>query len=492
MKIKNFSEVKSFFLDNKDLKQTILKNTFWLFFAQAFARLVSLIIVIWSARYFGPEIYGKFSFSFSFVALFIVFTDFGMSNLIMREVAKDKSKTSQYIDNMFFLKIILAVIILPVIVILIHFIRNDPETLKLVYFLGVYVIINSFSSFFESIFMGNEKMQYAATCVFLGDLFLLFFVCLFILNGLPILTISYAYIISAVAETFLAIILVWHYFAKFFLKISFKICKEIFMDVWPFGLMAVFVSTYYYFNSVILGISRSNQEVGWYNAAFKTAFFTISISGIIFMSFFPSISRSFKKNAEKFRSAYNRYATVTFIIGTPLGFGGFLVAPELIKFLYQEPYHNAILPFQILVWGVSLNFLCNTYCNCLLACDEQKKALKAVTMGVAFSVLMNLILIPIYGIIGAAIVLPFTELLVLIVAHNELKKIIKTSFFKLLTYPLIASLMMSIFLIIFKKVGISSPILLIIFGAAVYFSAFYFLFRANKLKFLKFIYYEEK
>ena len=87
----------------------------------------------------------------------MVFIDFGMGSLLMREVARDKSKTSQYIDNMVMLKLILSIIILPIIVILIHFVKNDSETIRLVYFLGVYIFINSFVGFFELIFMGREK-----------------------------------------------------------------------------------------------------------------------------------------------------------------------------------------------------------------------------------------------------------------------------------------------------------------------------------------------
>ena len=132
-------------------------------------------------------------------------------------------------------------------------------------------------------------------------MFLLFFVCVFILNKSSILTISYAYIISATAEGLLAIIVVWRYFSKFFLKLNFEICKEILINVWPFGLITISTTIYYYFNSVILGILRSNEEVGWYNAAFKTAFFITAVTGVLFYSFFlrfPDLLKKISINSE--------------------------------------------------------------------------------------------------------------------------------------------------------------------------------------------------
>ena len=130
-------------------------------------------------------------------------------------------------------------------------------------------------------------------------------------------------------------------------------------------------------------------------------------------------------------------------------------------------------------------FLSVTCGNCLLACDAQKKALKAAIIGAIFSVIMGLILIPKYGMIGAAIVILLTEFLILIIAHHELTKIIKTNFLKFLIYPLIGSLIMSIFLIIFKNMGILNPVVLIALGMAIYFLVIYSLYRVNGFNFLK-------
>ena len=91
--------IKSLLFDNKTIKQTIFKNTFWLGVAEVVQKGVGFLIVVWLARHFGPATYGQWAFALSFVALFAVLADFGFSTLTVREVARDKLKTAQYINN---------------------------------------------------------------------------------------------------------------------------------------------------------------------------------------------------------------------------------------------------------------------------------------------------------------------------------------------------------------------------------------------------------
>ena len=76
--------------------QTIAKNTGVLFAANIITNILSLILVIYIARYLGDVIYGKYSFALIFTGMFGVLTNLGLDPLIIREVAKDKSKASKY------------------------------------------------------------------------------------------------------------------------------------------------------------------------------------------------------------------------------------------------------------------------------------------------------------------------------------------------------------------------------------------------------------
>jgi O-antigen/teichoic acid export membrane protein len=479
MKIK-ISNLKTLFFENRTLKQTIFKNTFWLAVAEVIRRGIGFLIVAWLARHFGPATYGKFAFALSFVSLFTVFADFGFGTLTVREIAREKSKTAQYIDNIIAMKLILGLITLGLIFLVIQFLGKEPEVVKLVYFLGIYTVINTFAAFFQSIFQANEKMEYVTACLALQEFCLLGLIAFFILNKGSILMISYAYVGTALIGTLFSLAFIWRYFSKFFLKINLRACKEIISQVWPFGLSFLFVSIYYYFSSVLLGITRSNEEVGWYNAALRILFFVTPLTGILFSSFLPPIAKFFKESREKLNNICEKYAIIMFGIGIPLGFGGFVIAPELINFLYGNLYSNAIIPFKILTWAISVIFISSAFSTTLSACDRQKEVLKATSIGAIFNISLNSILIPKYGVIGAAIVTLLTEVVILVKVYSEFLKVVKIGLAKCLIPSLTSSILMAIFVLLIKEIGIYNPILLILFGILIYATIIYFKFNIHK------------
>jgi O-antigen/teichoic acid export membrane protein len=126
------SNIRSFLFENKHSRQILFKNTFWLTVTEALDKSFSFVALILVARHFGPEIYGKFAFALSFLAVFIIIADFGFSTLTVREVAKNKSNSQQYIDNILFIKVFLSLITFILISICITFLNKDPESTGLV------------------------------------------------------------------------------------------------------------------------------------------------------------------------------------------------------------------------------------------------------------------------------------------------------------------------------------------------------------------------
>ncbi|MCX6738034.1 MAG: oligosaccharide flippase family protein [Candidatus Parcubacteria bacterium] len=101
--------IKKFFFENAGIKQTIIKNTFWLTLAETISRFLRLILIIYAARILGANEYGKLTFALSFVSFFVIFSDFGISPLITRELSQDKDKEKEFY-SVVFLKIILGIL----------------------------------------------------------------------------------------------------------------------------------------------------------------------------------------------------------------------------------------------------------------------------------------------------------------------------------------------------------------------------------------------
>lgn len=480
----SLSKIKSIFFENKTLNQTIFKNIFWLTVAEIFTKLAGFFTIVILARHFGPSDYGKFSFALSAATIFTIFADFGLGVFAVREITRDKERTSQYIDNIFAIKVVLGLITFLALFLLVRITTQDSLTLKLTYLLGIYSILSTFSAFFRSVFQANEKMEYDMVSRWLESWLTLLLIILAVISRQTILSVGYIYIAGAIIGVVFPLIIVAKYFSKIFLKISFNICVDIFKTCWPFGLSVISIAIYYYLGSVFLGIMRGSEEVGFFNSGMQIIFAVTPLSSILFFSFFPPIARFFKEGSEKLKDICNQYASMLFAFGIPLGFGGFFVAQELITFLYGNQYSGAVIPFKILSWNLAMIFISSAYGNSLQACDKQIEVFKATSLAAVSNILLNLVLIPKYGASGVAIASLLTETIIFVKVYQEFNKISSIDFIKCSLVPLLASLVMGLGIYIAKFFGLHNALALISIGVGVY-GLLFFILKKLFLKYKK-------
>jgi O-antigen/teichoic acid export membrane protein len=410
MHIKN---LKTLLLENTGIKQTIIKNTFWLTLAEIFTRGVNILILIWLARHFGLTIYGQWTFALSFVAIFSVLADFGFSTLTIREIARDKLKSAQYIDNILAMKFVFGLITIALVALIIQFLEKDPNIIKLVCFLSFYVVLNTFSIFFQSIFRANEKMQYVTVCRAIQGLSLLILSAFFITAKASILIISYAYIGAALIGVLFSLIFVWRYFSKFFIEINLNVCKEIFKNTLPFFLSGIFFVIYIRAGSVMLGIFSDMEQVGYFNAAYNIYAVMFILPEIITASFFPKLSYFYKENISKLEEIFRNFRLILGVSGFFLGITLFIFSGFLISNIYPEEYLNSIIILEVFSAIVLFRFLTHAYDWFLMSVDEQTNKVKIQGFCAFLNIILTYFLIMEYNALGAVIATLITELFLL-------------------------------------------------------------------------------
>jgi O-antigen/teichoic acid export membrane protein len=89
--------------------QRIAKNTSVLAISQVITSILGFFLFIYIARYLGEVGFGKYSFALAFTGLFAIIANFGMNNYIIRELARNKEQTSEYLINVSVIKFIFIV-----------------------------------------------------------------------------------------------------------------------------------------------------------------------------------------------------------------------------------------------------------------------------------------------------------------------------------------------------------------------------------------------
>jgi len=420
----SFLNIKSLFFENKTLKQTILKNTFWLAVAEVVDRGLGFLVIIWIARHYGPASYGQWSFALNFAASFVVFADLGFAILTVREVARDKSKARDYIDNIFAMKLVLGLITFGIIALSIHFFGKEGEVVKLVYFLGIYYIINTFAIFFRSIFQANEKMQYEALCRSIQSASELILVAVFILNKASIVTTSYAYSIGSLVGILFSLVFIWNFFSKFFYKIDLNICKEILKESWPIALSGFIGTIYASFGVIFLSLLKTDKDVGWYSVGYSLIAATMVLPNLFMASLYPKLSNLYAESEELFRKILKRSFKYVFILGLIVIPLIFIFSKKIILLLYGINYINSIAVFRILLIMAFIDYMGCLLVNTIYAIKKQAFYTKLLACGLIFNIILCFMLIPKYSYTGLSIAMLVTDCFLTLSAFLYIKKTI--------------------------------------------------------------------
>ena len=183
------------------------------------------------------------------------------------------------------------------------------------------------------------------------------------------------------------------------------------------GISSFMVLIYYNLDSVMLGLLRSSHEVGLYTAAYKIVLLLTTVPTIILASFFPSLSKNFGE--EGYEKMLRKYVSVMFIVGAPIGFIGYFAADWVMQIVFGITYQPAAMPLRILLFNVSFIFINMACGNPLLAWGEERAYLRVVAGGAIANLILNFLLIPRFGMIGAACATLLSEIAVFVLARKE-------------------------------------------------------------------------
>lgn len=158
---------------------------------------------------------------------------------------------------------------------------------------------------------------------------------------------------------------------------------------------------------------------------------------------------------------------LTALFTLPMSLGATIIAPQLFALIYPASFAEAVPAFQVLIWMVPCLMLAGHFRQALIAANLQRVDVIWVALSALLNVALNLILIPLYGLVGASLAIVVSEFVLAVLGYITItKRVVPLNFARKLLRPLIATLMMA--LVVWLLRFTSAPIE-IGAGALVYF-----------------------
>ncbi|MBI2647026.1 oligosaccharide flippase family protein, partial [Candidatus Woesearchaeota archaeon] len=140
----------------------ITSNFISLALSELISKIIQIIIFIYLARIFGKLEFGKFGFGFAFATIIAVIADFGINTLLIREISRDKKNVGKYVSNALTIKCFLSLITFFIASIFLIIGKYSKDTVAIAYIMLVFMVLQTFTDLFYSVFRAFEKMYYDA------------------------------------------------------------------------------------------------------------------------------------------------------------------------------------------------------------------------------------------------------------------------------------------------------------------------------------------
>lgn len=445
----------------------IAKNIGWLFFSMVSGKFLSLLLIIYVARKLGAVDFGKFAFAASFASIFVILSNFGLTTLTIREVARERTLAGKYLGNFTLLKLILSLLVFSLIWMAVSFMGYPHEMVQIVCMFGLYFIVISFASLFKSIFIAYEKMKYESITNIIERIMLVSFGCGALYLGYGLVPLVNIYLITAIFYMGICIFWVSLKFARPRFEVDFKFWAHSLKTAYPLVISNFLLMIFLYIDTVMLSKMKGNQVVGWYNASFGLVYAFRLPASIFLLAIFPVMSKFFVESRDSLKKAYEKSFKALLALGLPVCVGGFLLAGRIIHLLYGQEYTQSIVVFKVLIWATCFIFLNSFFGYFFVSIDQQKRITKYLFVATVINVLLNLLLIPPYGHVGAGIATVVSEVVVFALCMSYIANTIYHFLpQRMIVKSLLAGLIMGAFVFYFEKLNL---FILIVCGGILYF-----------------------
>jgi O-antigen/teichoic acid export membrane protein len=448
----------------------IARNTSLFTLALVLQKLISFIYFSYIAVKLGAGNLGSYTFALSFTTIFAVFIDLGLANVLIREAAKFKDKCQQYLGAVMALKIPLALLTYTATIIAINFLSDKELVRQLVYLSGLIMLVDSFTLTFYAFLRGRQNLQFEAIGTIIFQL-IVFISGVIIVNLTQDLRILILAILIASLFNFIysGILLKVKLGLKFFKAFDKSIIKSLVIFTIPFALAAIFTKVYAYIDTVFLHQLAGPEAVGYYSLPYKLTFSLQFIPMAFIASLYPAFSSYFVSNKQLLAKYFARGMVYLGLIAMPVTFGVIAIAQPLIFKIYTAEYLPSVLALQILISSLPFLFLNFPLGALLNACDRQTRNTINIGITMVVNIILNLILIPRFSFIGAAIASSVSTVLMFVLQMIVAKQIVVINYsflLKKLGVSLLAGLAMYLY-IIYLLPAISF-IVLVPIGALIY------------------------
>jgi O-antigen/teichoic acid export membrane protein len=369
-----------------------------------------LVLFVVAGRTLGEVEFGKFSFALALGMIFETLMDFGLHQVTIRAVARDKSRATELLHHTLGIKLVWTVGALTALVTTATLLRSEWDVRFACYLIGGSLVLRSYMLTIRGVLQGLERFGWDSVVVAVDRAVLLAFGVGALASGAGLRGLVIAFIAARAVALALSAWLTQAQLGGIGFRFDRAIWRDLQRTAVPLGFFLIVINLYSYVDSIMLGKMRTDAETGLYTAAYKTYEGLTYAASVIAAVLTPRLAGLFVSDRGKHRRLALQGVAGSAALALALGAAAYALAGPLIVLLFGAEFLPAAEPFRILCLGLAFVFAIWVLHAVAMSVNRERLLLKTALVGLTVNVGLNLYVIPRFGANGAALATVVGEL----------------------------------------------------------------------------------
>lgn len=392
-------------------KSKFARNTFWIIFSRVYQIAVNLVVSILSVRYLGPSNYGLINYAASFSSLFTAFCTLGIDEVMVNELITKPQKQGKLIGTAIGLRICSSIFSVLTICLIVYAL-NPGETLTfwvtLLYSFGLVMqSLEVIKYFYQQRLMSKVT---SLLTVIVRTIVAIYKILLLVWSK-DVLWFAASNIVDhGIFGVLLMLCYFRHEEPNQELRCECSIAKELLQKSHHFILSGLMVALYGQMDKIMLKHLMDEAQVGFYSVATTVNNYWPFILTAIIQSARPVIIELFEKDKLLFKKRLTQLYSAVIGISAVAAIGISIFAKPIILLLYGDGYMSSVVALRIITWSTAFSYLGVARSIWVVPNGQQYFEKYLAAIGAVCNAILNYLMIPSWGICGAAIATLITQI----------------------------------------------------------------------------------
>jgi len=384
-------------------------NSTWIIGGKITQTLISFIMGVLVVRYLGPRDYGTLNLAMAYSTFILPICTLGINNVIVNELINYPKREGVLLGSGIGMRCLTSSI--SILLLAIFILLTNPENINLQLISFVYSFVLLFRSFdlFDYFYQSKLLSKISSVISVIGYIIASIYRVFLLLNKSDVVWFAIAYVLDMFIVSLLFLIMYKKNGGELFFNM--QIAKSLLSKSYHYILSTFMVVVYAQMDKIMIGGFFDEKQVGLYSTAILICTVWTFVLQAIVDSVRPTIIEIRKIDYNKYKDYIVLLYSFIIWISIFVSIVFCLAAKPLVLLLYGDAYLGAIEPLRIITWYVSFSYL-GVARNIWSVCENKQKYEKYFACsGAVANLTLNLILIPLLGINGAAFASLLTQVI---------------------------------------------------------------------------------